>query len=127
MVRLQVEVMVVPTQITAELAQQATTTIPIIIMGAGALAQIVPSLAQPGGNVTGFAGLGPELSTKRLELLKQVIPELTRAAAVAEAPGPALGADAAHSGPLSGSSQCSRDVGCPETTVRPPDTPHSTV
>jgi putative ABC transport system substrate-binding protein len=61
-------------------AQQATTTIPIIIVAGDALANTVPSLAQPGGNITGFAGLGPELSTKRLELLTQVIPGLTRVA-----------------------------------------------
>jgi len=81
-VRLPVDVMVVPNQITARVAQQATTTIPIIIMGGGSLAQNVPSLAQPGGNITGFAGLGPELWPKRLELLTQVIPGLTRVAAI---------------------------------------------
>jgi putative ABC transport system substrate-binding protein len=86
MVHLQVDVMMVPKQITAELAQKATTTIPIIV-GAGALAQTVPSLAQPrsqptwpGGNITGLAVLGPELSSKRLELLTQAIPGLTRVA-----------------------------------------------
>jgi putative ABC transport system substrate-binding protein len=89
MVRLPVEVLLVPNQITAELAQRATTTIPIFVVGAGALAQAVPSLAQPraqptwpGGNITGFAGFGPELSTKRLELLKQVVPELARVAVI---------------------------------------------
>jgi putative tryptophan/tyrosine transport system substrate-binding protein len=80
MVRLPVEVMVVPNIITAEVAQQATTAIPIVVVGGGSLAQNVPNLAQPGGNVTGFAGLGPELSTKRLELLTQAIPGLTRVA-----------------------------------------------
>jgi putative ABC transport system substrate-binding protein len=81
MVRLPVEVIVVPNQITAELAQKATTTIPIVITGAGSLAQTVPNLAQPrsqptwpGGNITGLAGLGPELASKRLELLTQTIP-----------------------------------------------------
>jgi putative ABC transport system substrate-binding protein len=85
MVRLPVDVMVVPTLITAELAQKATMTIPIVIMGAGSLAQTVPSLAQPrsqptwpGGNITGMAGLDPELASKRLELLTQVRPGLTR-------------------------------------------------
>jgi putative tryptophan/tyrosine transport system substrate-binding protein len=73
MVRLPVEVMVVPSQVTAQLAQQATTTIPIIIVGGGSLAQNVPSLARPGGNVTGFANLGPELRSKQLELLTQVV------------------------------------------------------
>jgi putative ABC transport system substrate-binding protein len=87
MVRLPVDVLVVLNQITAELAQKATTTIPIIVVGAGALAQTVPSLARPrseptwpGGNITGLVGLGPELSTKRLELLTQAIPGLTRVA-----------------------------------------------
>ena len=69
MVRLPVEVMVVPNQTTAGVAQKATTTIPIVIMAGGDLAQSVPSLAQPGGNVTGMANLNTELSTKRLELL----------------------------------------------------------
>jgi ABC-type uncharacterized transport system substrate-binding protein len=82
MVRLPVEVMVVPSQVTGQLAQKATTTIPIIIVGGGSLAQNVPSLARPGGNVTGFANLGPELWTKRLELLTQVVPGLTRVAVI---------------------------------------------
>jgi ABC-type uncharacterized transport system substrate-binding protein len=43
-----------------QVAQKATTTIPIIIVGGGSLAQNVPSLAQPGGNVTGFANFGPD-------------------------------------------------------------------
>jgi putative tryptophan/tyrosine transport system substrate-binding protein len=80
MVRLKVDVMVVPNQITAQVAQQATTTIPIIMAGGGAVAHMVPSIARPSGNVTGFAGLGPELSPKRLELLSQAIPGLTRVA-----------------------------------------------
>jgi len=80
MVRLPVEVLVVPNQTTAGVAQQATTTIPILIMGGSALAQSVPSLAQPAGNITGLAGLGPELWPKRLELLTQAIPGLTRVA-----------------------------------------------
>jgi ABC-type uncharacterized transport system substrate-binding protein len=73
-VRLPVDVMLVPNQTTAKVAQQATTTIPIIIVAGGDLAQSVPSLAQPGGNVTGRANLNTELSSKRLELLTHVIP-----------------------------------------------------
>jgi putative ABC transport system substrate-binding protein len=80
MVRLPVEVLVVPNQTTAGVAQKATTTIPIVIMAGGDLAQSVPSLAQPGGNVTGMANLNLELSTKRLELLTYIIPGLTRVA-----------------------------------------------
>jgi hypothetical protein len=40
-----------------------------VVVGGGDLAQSIPNLAQPRGNVTGFEVLGPELSTKRLELL----------------------------------------------------------
>ena len=39
---------------------------------------MVASLARPGGNVTGFSGLAPELNTKRLEILKDAVPKLTR-------------------------------------------------
>jgi putative ABC transport system substrate-binding protein len=46
--------------------------------GGGSLAQNVGGLAQPGGNITGFASLGPELWPKRLELLTQVVPGRTR-------------------------------------------------
>jgi putative tryptophan/tyrosine transport system substrate-binding protein len=77
---LPVDVLVVPNRITALIAQQATTTMPIIIAGGGALAHRVPNLAQPGGNVTGFASLGPELAPKRLELLAHVVPGVTRVA-----------------------------------------------
>ena len=63
-------------------AQDATSTIPIVMMLAGdpVEAGFVTSLAQPGGNITGLAGLGAELSGKRLELLKQVVPQLSRVA-----------------------------------------------
>jgi putative ABC transport system substrate-binding protein len=79
-VGLQVDVIVVPNATTATVAQRVTTTIPIIVMAGGSLAQDVGSLAQPGGNVTGMAVLGPELATKWLELLTHAIPELTRVA-----------------------------------------------
>jgi putative ABC transport system substrate-binding protein len=82
MVRLPVEVLVVPSQVTGQVAQQATATIPIVMVSAGSIGNTAPSLARPGGNVTGFAGLGPELWTKRLELLTQVVPGLTRVAVI---------------------------------------------
>jgi putative tryptophan/tyrosine transport system substrate-binding protein len=61
-------------------ARKATTTIPIVMassadpVGAG----LVASLAKPGGNVTGVSSLAVELNTKRLEILKDAIPKLTR-------------------------------------------------
>ena len=63
-------------------AKQATTTIPIVMgtigdpLGIG----IVTSLAHPGGNVTGFSSRAAELGAKRLQLLKEVVPELSRVA-----------------------------------------------
>ena len=63
-------------------ARQATRTIPIVVGGAGDLvgAGLVASLARPGGNVTGSTNLDPELSAKRLALLKEVFPKLSRVA-----------------------------------------------
>jgi len=63
-------------------ARQATRTIPIVVGGAGDLvrAGLVASLARPGGNVTGSTNLDPELSAKRLALLKEALPKLSRVA-----------------------------------------------
>lgn len=63
-------------------AKQATETIPIVVGSAGDLVGegIVNSLARPGGNVTGFTNIEPDLSAKRLELLKETLPKTTRVA-----------------------------------------------
>jgi putative ABC transport system substrate-binding protein len=63
-------------------AMQATKTIPIVMASSADPVRggLVASLARPGGNVTGFTILGPELEGKRLELLKQAIPRLSRVA-----------------------------------------------
>ena len=63
-------------------AKQATTTIPIIMIGIGdpVGAGLVSSLARPGGNITGNTILGPDVAGKRLQLLKEVIPSLSRVA-----------------------------------------------
>ncbi len=65
-------------------AQQATSTIPIVMTtDTDAVAQgFVVSLAQPGGNITGLAGLGVELHGKRLEFLREVVPTASRIAAL---------------------------------------------
>jgi putative ABC transport system substrate-binding protein len=89
-IRLQVEVIVVPHATTAWIAKQATDTIPIVVVGAGSLDGLVASLARPGGNVTGVSNLSVEVATKRLELLKQVVPGVTRVA-VLRGPTPQTG------------------------------------
>jgi ABC-type uncharacterized transport system substrate-binding protein len=80
LVRLKVDVIVGASSTSALAAKSATTTIPIVMtqsadpVGAG----LVASLARPGGNVTGLATLSPELTTKRLEILKDAVPKLLR-------------------------------------------------
>ena len=80
LVRLRVDLIVVPGAPPALAAKSATTTIPIVMttvsdpVGVG----LVANLARPGGNITGFSGLAPELNTKRLEILKDAVPKLVR-------------------------------------------------
>jgi putative ABC transport system substrate-binding protein len=66
----------------AQAAKEATTTIPIVMAYAGDPVGLglIASLARPGGNVTGLSSLSDEVSTKRLELLKEVVPKLSRVA-----------------------------------------------
>jgi putative ABC transport system substrate-binding protein len=64
-------------------ARQATTTIPIVMVSLDAVEQgFVASLARPGGNVTGLTAMTADLSQKRLELLKEAVPESARIAAL---------------------------------------------
>jgi putative ABC transport system substrate-binding protein len=80
LVRQKVNLIVATGRAPAFAAKNATTTIPIVMtnfpdpVGEG----LVASLARPGGNVTGLSGLTPELITKRLEILKDAIPKLSR-------------------------------------------------
>jgi putative ABC transport system substrate-binding protein len=74
-----------------EAAKHATTTIPIvmIINSDPVEGGLVASLARPGGNITGFSPMTPELAGKRLELLQEVVPGLTHVAALWEPAVPA--------------------------------------
>ncbi len=85
LLRIPVDVIVVPTTGAALAAKRATKTIPIVASTAGALVEagVVASLARPGGNVTGLTNNQVELSAKRLELLKEAVPTLSRVAALA--------------------------------------------
>jgi putative ABC transport system substrate-binding protein len=80
LVRLKVEVIVVPAGQNARAAQQATRTIPIVAASLGdpVGSGLATSLARPGGNLTGLSFAGPELAGKQIELLKETLPRLSR-------------------------------------------------
>jgi ABC-type uncharacterized transport system substrate-binding protein len=83
LIRLKVDVIYAGGDLAARVAQQATGTIPIVtitddILGAG----LIASLSRPGGNITGLTILAPELSAKRLEVLRDMIPGLSRVTAL---------------------------------------------
>jgi putative ABC transport system substrate-binding protein len=82
LVRLKVDVIVTTAGPPARAAMQATTTIPVVFTQVtDPVAEgIVTSLARPGGNITGLSQVGPELSGKRMELLKETFPKISRVA-----------------------------------------------
>jgi putative tryptophan/tyrosine transport system substrate-binding protein len=82
LVERQVDVIVAQSTTAARPAKQATSQIPIVAIGMADPVEddLVASLARPGGNLTGTTFLGPELVAKRLQLLKQVVPQLSRVA-----------------------------------------------
>jgi putative ABC transport system substrate-binding protein len=90
LVRLQVEVLVAGGAPAIRAAQHATRTIPIVMAGtADAVAQgFIASLAHPGGNITGVSNLSAELHGKRLELLKETVPQSTRIAVLTNPASP---------------------------------------
>jgi len=91
LVRMKVDVIVVAGGNAALAAKKATSTIPIVIAAASdpVGTGLVASLARPGGNITGLSILSPELSGKRLELLKETVPGITRVAALGYPDNPA--------------------------------------
>jgi putative ABC transport system substrate-binding protein len=83
LVKLKVDVIVTPGANDTRAAKNATTTIPIVFLGTVSdpvLLGLIESLSKPGGNVTGFTSVGSVLAGKRLELLTEVIPKLSRVA-----------------------------------------------
>jgi putative ABC transport system substrate-binding protein len=84
LVRLKVDLIIAGNTPMARAAQQATTSIPIVgsVMGDPVGDGLVASLARPGGNITGLTFLGPELVPKRLGLLKEALPRVSRVAAL---------------------------------------------
>jgi putative ABC transport system substrate-binding protein len=90
LVRLNVDVLITPSTVEALAAKNATSTIPIVFLGGGdpVAAGLVNSLARPGKNITGLTNIAPELAGKRLELLKETIPKLSRVAVLWDPQGP---------------------------------------
>jgi putative tryptophan/tyrosine transport system substrate-binding protein len=94
LVRLKVDVIVASTNTAIEAVRQATKTIPIVMpngtdpVGAG----FVGSLARPGSNITGLSAYPPEVNGKRIELLREIVPRLSRVAVLwnPDAPGSVL-------------------------------------
>jgi putative ABC transport system substrate-binding protein len=90
LLRLKVDLIVTSAPAATRVAKEATTTIPIVMVLVADPVSFgfVASLARPGGNITGFAFLLPEISGKRLELLKEVAPKLSRVAVLWNAANP---------------------------------------
>jgi putative ABC transport system substrate-binding protein len=89
LVRLRVDVIVAGGAGAIRAAKNATSTIPIVMLAVNDPIALgfVASLAHPGGNITGISNLSPELSGKRLELLTEVIPKVSRVALLASPRG----------------------------------------
>jgi len=94
LVQLKVDVLLVQTLTSIRAAKQATTTIPIVMVTSGdpVATGIVDSLARPGGNITGLTRLTRELNGKRIELLKEAVPGISRVGVLWDprGPGPAI-------------------------------------
>ena len=90
LVRLKVDIIVSAGSTPTRAARAATSTIPIVMTNdADPIATgFVASLARPGGNITGLSTLSPELSGKRLEILREVVPKLSRVAVLGTSTNP---------------------------------------
>jgi putative tryptophan/tyrosine transport system substrate-binding protein len=93
LIRLKVDLIVVPDTPSTLAVKKASTTVPVVMTNAAdpVGAGLVASLAQPGGNATGLSSLSPELGTKRLEILKDAVPKLPRVGLL-RSPSTAVGA-----------------------------------
>ena len=95
LVKLKVDILVTTFTLATRAAKQATKTIPIVMVAVSDPVEsgFVDSLARPGGNITGVARFTRELSGKRLELLKEAVPRISRVGVIwdGNAPGPTLG------------------------------------
>jgi putative tryptophan/tyrosine transport system substrate-binding protein len=93
LVQLPVDVIVAQATVPAIAARRVTTTIPIVVAAAGDAVGVglVASLGRPGGNVTGLTIVAPDVTGKRLELLREAVPGVTRLAALRNPANPVSG------------------------------------
>jgi putative ABC transport system substrate-binding protein len=93
-VQQKLDAIVAVNNVVIQAAKEATKTIPIIMISSvdPVAAGYVENFAHPGGNITGFAWLNRDISAKRVELLKEVLPKMSRIAILwdADGPGPAI-------------------------------------
>jgi putative ABC transport system substrate-binding protein len=88
-----VDVLVVWTTTTAQIGREVTQTVPLVMIASDPLAaKLVPSLAHPGGNMTGVSMAGPDLAGKRLELLREIIPNIGTIAFIGSSSSPGAAA-----------------------------------
>ena len=83
-------VLIVPNNAATEAARKATAIIPVVMVASidPVVAGFVTTLARPGGNITGVANLSRDLSAKRIEMLQEIFPRLSRLAILRDADGP---------------------------------------
>jgi putative ABC transport system substrate-binding protein len=95
LVRREVDVIFAAGDAAVRAAKQATRTIPIVMMVGGdpVGSGLIASLGRPGGNITGVTGLSPRLSAKRLELLKELMPTISRVAVLFNPDDPSKAVD----------------------------------
>ncbi len=92
LVRLNLDVIFAYSTYAVRALKNATTTVPLVtVSGDPVRAGFVASLVRPGGNITGLANLTPELAGKRLELLKEVVPQISRVAVLWNPDNPIAG------------------------------------
>src|SRR2546426_3036842 len=94
LVRLNVDVIVVASATATKIVKEQTRTLPIVMTNVSDPVTLgfVQSLARPGGNLTGITNLAPELGAKRLELLKEIVPQFSRVAVLGDPGSPAYSA-----------------------------------
>jgi ABC-type uncharacterized transport system substrate-binding protein len=90
LVRLKVDLIVTRGTPAAIAAKNATETIPVVMATMGGPGAIVPSFAHPGGNITGVITFSTELTAKRIEIIKELIPNLSRIALLHNMSNPAV-------------------------------------